>query len=143
MVQPSAKISGGIGADGPYWSGLAEGRFTLCRCASCGAWMWPAHHRCGKCGSWEQAWAEVAPEGRVYSWTRTWYGFDRTRERADGLPYVVILAEIPAADGARVLGVLEGDEDGLRIGAPVTGRILPPSPKSKGYPSIVWVLQRG
>jgi hypothetical protein len=29
-----------------------------------------------------------------------WYAFDRTAERAPDVPYVVVLAEIPAADGA-------------------------------------------
>lgn len=136
------RIAGGIGADGAYWSGLAEGRFKLCRCAECATWMWPAHHRCGACGAWDQEWVEVEPRGRVFAWTRTWYGFDRTRERAADLPYVVVLAEIPAAGGARVLGVLDGDDAGLKIGAAVTGRILSASPKSKGYPSISWALDR-
>jgi uncharacterized OB-fold protein len=56
------------------------------------------------------------------------------------VPYVVALAEIPHAGNSRVLGVLKGPEDGLRIGAPVYGVIEPPAPESKGYPSIRWVL---
>lgn len=102
--------------------------------------MWPAHYRCGDCGSWEQDWVDVEPVGAVYSWTRSWYAFERTRERADALPYVVILTELPQAGGARVLGVLQGDDSGLRIGAPVRGRIDPPSATTKGYPAIRWQL---
>lgn len=78
--------------------------------------------------------------GTVYSWTRTWYVFDRTRERADQVPYVVVLAEIPQAGSARVIGALSGPEDGLRIGAPVVGTIVPPSPRTKGYPAMTWRL---
>ena len=84
------------------------------------------------------SWDQVEPEGSVYSWTRTWYPF--VPGRADGLPYVVVLAELPAAGGARVLGVLDGPEDGLEIGAAVTGRIAPPTAQTLDRPSLRWVL---
>ena len=85
-------------------------------------------------------WVALDPVGTVFSWTRTWYAFDRTRERAEDVPFVVVLAEIPAAGASRVIGMLQGDETGLKIGVPVHGVILPPSPKSKGYPTICWRL---
>lgn len=107
------RINGGINADEKYWEFLEDSEFRLPRCAGCARWMWPAHFRCGDCGSWEQEWVPVDPSGSVYSWTRSWHAFDRTRERA---------------------------EDGLRIGAPVRGHIDPPSPKSKGYPALRWSL---
>ncbi|MGH8997922.1 MAG: Zn-ribbon domain-containing OB-fold protein [Acidimicrobiia bacterium] len=135
------KISGGIGADEPYWEHLAAGEFRLPRCAGCGRWTWPAHWRCGECGSWDLDWVALDPTGVVYSWTRTWYAFDRTRERAGQVPYVVVLAEVTGAGGARVMGVLAGDEDGLRIGAPVVGTIEPPSEQSLGYPALRWSLE--
>jgi uncharacterized OB-fold protein len=134
------KIVGGIGADDEYWRALERGEFRLPRCAGCGAWTWPAHFRCGHCGSWQMNWTALEPKGLVYSWTRTWYAFDRVLERAADVPYVTILAEIPAANGARVMGVLEGGEAGLRIGAAVAGLIAPPAEKTKGYPSIRWTL---
>ena len=134
------RIAGGIGADDEYWRGLELGEFRLPQCAGCGKWMWPAHFRCGACGAWELKWIALPPEGRIFTWTRSWYAFDRVRERAADLPYVTVVAEIPAADGARVIGMLEGSEASLRIGAPVRGRIAPPSEKSKGYPSVVWSI---
>jgi uncharacterized OB-fold protein len=132
------RITGGIGADDPFWEALKAGEFRLPRCRGCGRWTWPAHWRCGECGSWEFRWTAVEPVGTVYSWTRTWYPFDRTRGRAGNIPYVVVLVEVDATDGARVLGVLTGDEAPLKIGARVTGAVLPPSERSLGYPSIVW-----
>jgi uncharacterized OB-fold protein len=83
---------------------------------------------------------QLEPVGKVYSWTRSYYAFDRVKERAGDVPYVTVLAEIPAADGARVLGMLAGSEQGLRIGATVHGSITPPSIKAKHYPSIRWSL---
>jgi uncharacterized OB-fold protein len=134
------RISGGINADEKYWEFLEDGQFRLPRCAGCARWMWPAHYRCGDCGSWDQDWVPAEPAGSVYSWTRSWYVFDRTRERAEDMPYVVVLAELPDAGKARVIGVLDGPDTGLRIGARVRGHIDPPSPKSKGYPALRWSL---
>lgn len=134
------RISGGIGADAGFWEALEEGEFRLPRCAGCGRWTWPAHWRCGECGSWEFRWTAVEPAGTVYSWTRTWYAFDRTRERTGDVPYVVVLVEVDGTDGARVLGVLTGDEAPLKIGARVRGTIVEASEKAQGYPSVVWSL---
>ncbi|MBP7337116.1 OB-fold domain-containing protein [Niveispirillum sp.] len=134
------RITGGIGADDEYWRGLERGEFRLPRCAGCGRWMWPAHFRCGACGSWEMEWHRTVPKGTIYSWTRSWYAFERVKERAGDVPYVTALVEIEGAGGARVMGVLVGDETDLRVGAAVTGEILPPTEKAKGYPSIVWRL---
>jgi uncharacterized OB-fold protein len=134
------RLPGPIGADDEYWKGLARGEFVLSRCASCKTWIWPANYRCAACGSWELEWVPVEPVGRVFSWTRTWFPFDRVLERRDQLPYVVVLAEIPEADGARVMGVLHGPDERLAVGAPVRGIIKPPSREAKGYPSIVWQL---
>lgn len=139
----AGRIAGGVGADDRYWEALEDGEFRLPRCSGCGRWSWPADWRCGVCGSWEMDWVEVEPEGTVYSWTRSHYAFDRTRERAAEVPYVVVLAEIPAAGSVRVLGALAGDERGLRIGAPVRGRIEPPSEMTKGYAAIRWELCGG
>lgn len=140
MAVSERRINGGIAADDPFWEALEAGELRLPCCAGCGRWTWPAHWRCGACGSWEFRWTAVEPAGTVYSWTRTWYAFDRTTERAGDLPYVVVLVEVDGTDGARVLGVLTGDEAPLKVGARVTGTILPPSEKSLGYPSLVWSI---
>ncbi|GAA4711210.1 hypothetical protein GCM10023215_61750 [Pseudonocardia yuanmonensis] len=132
------RITGGIGADDRFWESLEEGEFRLPRCADCKRWMWPAHFRCGQCGSWEQLWEPVEMSGRIYSWTRAHYAFDRTKERTEDLPYVVVVAEVPAADGARVVGVLAGPDEGVHVGAEVRGHIDPPSEKAKGYPAVRW-----
>jgi uncharacterized OB-fold protein len=134
------RITGGIGADDRFWESLEEGEFRLPRCADCKQWMWPAHFRCGHCGSWDQLWEPVAMTGRIYSWTRCHYAFDRTKDRAEDLPYVVVVAELPGADGARVVGALAGPDEGVRVGIPVTGHIDRPSEKSKGYAAVRWTV---
>lgn len=139
---PDAPITGGIHADDGFWEGLAGGEFRMPRCGDCRRWRWPANWRCGECGGWVQEWVAVEPAGSVYTWTRSWMVFDRTTARGADVPYVVVLAEIPAANGARVLGALAGDEEGLAIGAPVRGRVASPEGRSLGYPSVVWELVR-
>ena len=124
--------------EAPYWEALAASRFTQPRCAACGTWYWPARFRCAECGSFDQEWVEVPAVGTVFSWTRTWYPF--VAGRADQLPYVVVLAELAQAGGARVLGVLDGDDGGLAIGAPVTGHIVGPSERSGGLATVTWRL---
>jgi len=136
------RIVGGIGADDPFWRSLEDGEFRLQRCDGCGAWTCPAHWRCGRCGSWDFQWVALEPVGKIFSWTRSWYAFERVAERAVDVPYVTVLAEIPQADGARILGVLDGGDQDLRIGAPVRGIITPPSAKSKHYASIRWRIER-
>ena len=74
------RIRGGIGADEEYWLALERGEFRISRCAGCRAWLGPAHFRCGKCGSWDFTWAKLEPVGKVFTWTRSSYAFDRVRE---------------------------------------------------------------
>jgi uncharacterized protein len=135
------KIIGGVSADDNYWAALEDGEFKLCRCAKCQAWMWPAHYRC-PCGSWDFSWVKLEPRGNIYSWVRTHYPFDRIQARAKDVPFVSVLAEIPEAGNVRVMGVLNGSEEGLRIGARVRGIILPPSEKALGYASITWRIEK-
>src|SRR3546814_3931465 len=72
-----------VGADGPYWQALAEGRLELPRCEGCNRWHWPAVFRCGECGSWDHRWHTVATEGTIFSWTRTWHPFDGSEGRSE------------------------------------------------------------
>jgi uncharacterized OB-fold protein len=127
--------------DAGFWSALEAGQFRLPRCPGCERWMWPADWRCASCGTFGLDWTEVALEGVVYSWTKTWYPF--VPERTDDLPYVVVLVELPAAGGSRLLGILTGDESALARGAPLTGHIEPPDDRTFGLPSVTWSLVNG
>lgn len=109
------------GIDVAYWEGLAAGELRLQRCDGCDRWRWGPAWRCPDCGSWELTWRRVEPVGRVFSWIRTHQAF--VPALVDAVPFVNVLVELPHADGRRMLGVLVGPEDGLRIGAPVRGVI--------------------
>ncbi|WP_167104512.1 Zn-ribbon domain-containing OB-fold protein [Mycobacterium sp. DL592] len=129
------------GLDGPHWDGLRSGRLTLQQCSECSTWIWSPRPMCPHCHSFQLSWRDVDPIGTIFSWTRTWQPF--TRESTGHLPYVVVLVELPAAGGRRIVGVL-ADADGVTptIGAPVRGHIEQP-PDDRHWPLIRWHLEEG
>lgn len=139
----NARVIGPIGphyngVDVEYWEGLAKGELRMQCCSACSNWIWGASWRCGECGGWDLPWKPVAAEGRVFSWIRTHQAF--SPEVASMVPYVTVLVELPRAGGRRVMGILVGSEEGLRIGADVKGVIQPASELTGGYPVMRWCL---
>jgi uncharacterized protein len=127
------------GIDESFWAGLQGGELRVQRCAGCQKWTWPPQWRCGTCGSWEFGWEGVEPAGLIFSWTRVHRAW--APEMGPFLPYVSLLVELPHAGDVRLMGMLVGSEEGLRIGARVTGVIQ--SPKATGeYPIMRWMLDR-
>jgi uncharacterized OB-fold protein len=126
------------GMDEPHWEALRGGRLELQRCKDCATWTWSPRAICPACHSFNMGWQQVEPAGTIYSWTRTWQPF--TPEATGHLPYVVVLVELPAAGGRRVMGVLE-HADGVtpRIGAAVRGVIESP-PDDEHWPLVRWHL---
>lgn len=126
------------GLDAPHWDGLRAGRLLLQRCTDCRTWVWSPRPICPGCHCFDMGWEAVEPRGTIYSWTRTWQPF--ARESTGHLPYVVVLVELPAADGRRVMGVL-AQSDGVipKIGAAVHGAIEQP-PDDAHWPLVRWHL---
>lgn len=132
-----ATATGPLGAEGPYWDGLLEGRLKLPRCRGCGAWHWPAVWRCGECGSWDHEWIERQLSGTTFSYTRTHHAFVGTE--AFARPFTTVLVSLTGIP-IRLVGVLEGSEEGLRIGAAVDGRIDRTAFGSHKIPALRWRL---
>ena len=124
--------------DFPYWDGLEGGELRIQRCSGCDRWCWPADWRCPACGGYEFRWERVEPTGRVFSWIRSHLPF--VPAFADLVPYVNVLVELPQAGNARIMGRLVGSEDGIRIGAPVSGQVEPASERTADLPVLVWSL---
>ena len=127
------------GPDGPFFAGLLAGEIRLPRCAQCGLWHWPAVFRCGECGSWQIDWLPVAGQGRLFSHARSWHRFAGSEGLE--LPYVSVLVELPQAGGRRLLGVLEGDDTGLKIGAAMQARISSVRFGEQEVPALRWRLK--
>jgi hypothetical protein len=134
--------------DDEFWRGLEDGVLKLPRCAGCGIWRWESVRaifgaviaRCGECGTWPMRWSNVDLIGLLYGWVRTNQPLFGVEERWNDVPYVTIEVTVAENNGPRVMGLLQGGTDGLRIGATVRGSILPPTTSSKWYPALSWSL---
>ena len=106
------------GLNKPYFDGANEQKLVLQRCNGCGKFQWGPEWICHRCHAFELGWAEVKPEGVIYSYERIWHPVHPAlKERG---PYVVVLVELPHADGVRVIGNLLGDaQSPVAIGSQV------------------------
>ena len=134
-VDPSTLTSG---ADQAYFAGLMKGEVRLQYCEGCGTHHWPAVFRCPDCGSWDHVWRAVQPRGTIYSWTRTWHSFGGLD--AFETPFVSVVVSLQDVPSVRLLGVLQGKEDGLAIGAQVTGRTHSIEFLGRPVPALSWSL---
>ncbi len=106
------------GLDTEYWKAASEDRLVVQRCQSCGRHQWGPEWICSNCRSFDLGWAEVEPRGVIYSWERIWHPVHPAV--AEACPYVVVLVELPHADGVRMVGNLVGEAtDPVEIGAAV------------------------
>ena len=135
MAEPARATTG---ADQRYWQALAAGGLELPRCQGCGRWHWPAVWRCGDCGSWNHEWLAVPRTGSVFTWTRTWHPFGGLEGIAR--PFVTVVVALDGADHTRLVGILEGDEGGVAIGAPVMGHIGETTFAGQAIPALRWRL---
>ncbi|HEX5367239.1 MAG TPA: OB-fold domain-containing protein [Acidimicrobiales bacterium] len=106
------------GLDAPWWAATAEHRLVVQRCAGCGRHQWGPEWVCHRCRSFDLDWVDVAPRGVIYSWERVWHPVHPAL--AEACPYVVVLVELPHADGVRMVGNLLGEPtDDVVIGSDV------------------------
>lgn len=106
--------------DRPYWDGLRAERLLLQRCRRCARFQWGPEWICHRCLNFDLEFAEVAPRGVIYSHERVWHPVHPALKEQG--PYVIVLVELPQADGVRVVGNLLGDPaQQLVIGAEVSG----------------------
>ncbi|HXA28417.1 MAG TPA: Zn-ribbon domain-containing OB-fold protein [Candidatus Angelobacter sp.] len=99
-----------------FWTGGAEGRLMIARCASCGYWLHPPGPVCPECLSREVGAQEVSGRGTVNTFTvnhQPWHP-------AFATPYVIALVELDEQPQLRlVTNLVDCDPAQLRIGMPV------------------------
>ncbi len=115
-----APAPSGDGLDEPFWSGLREECLRLQFCEACSRYQWGPEWICHRCCAFDLSFRPVEAVGRIYSYERVWHPVHRAL--ADFGPYIVVLVELPHADGARLVGNLLGDaRQSVIIGQPVHG----------------------
>jgi uncharacterized OB-fold protein len=106
------------GLDRPYWEAARRHRLVAQRCNACATWQWGPEWICHACHSFDVGFADVAGPGRIFSWERVWHPVHPAL--VGGVPYVVVLVELPGAGGIRMIGNLVGDPRApVAIGAEV------------------------
>jgi uncharacterized OB-fold protein len=127
------------GLDAAYWQGLQENRLMIQRCSSCHKWQWGPEWVCFRCHGFDLGFEEVQPRGFIYSHERVWHPVHPALKEQG--PYVVILVEIPEADGIRVVGNLLGDpQQELIIGSEVTGVFEHHGDETPSFTLLQWQL---
>ena len=102
---------------GGFFAATADGRLAVCRCQDCGSVLHLPKAHCHHCGGWNVGWANVAPLGRLYSWTTVHHA----SHPAFPVPYTIVLVELDDNPAVRLVGHLPG-EPALRAGQPMRAR---------------------
>jgi uncharacterized OB-fold protein len=106
----------GLGAE--FWDAARRHELVVQRCNDCKAFQWGPEWICNECHSFDLGYEQVSGKGRIYSWERAWYPVHPALK--NGVPYIVVLVELPDAGNIRMLGNLLGDpEQEVEIGAEV------------------------
>lgn len=125
------------GPASPFWQGLVENRLRIQKCAHCGSWQWGPEYICSNCHSFELDWVVVEPKGKIYSWTRIWQAAQSALAQAT--PYLVVLVELDAAPGVRLIGNLLGPgAQDAPIGAAVEGVFEQHTCEEPAYALLQW-----
>jgi uncharacterized OB-fold protein len=127
------------GLDEPFWSGLRNEQLMLQRCRSCRRWQWGPEWVCHRCHSFDVGYEQTEPIGILYSHERVWHPVHPTL--AEQGPYVVVLVELPQADGVRIVGNLLGDPlQPLEIGARLHGVFEHHADADPPFTLLQWVV---
>jgi uncharacterized OB-fold protein len=110
--------------NGEFWAGTDRGELLVKQCGACAHHHWPPRLGCPYCGSGDLKWVAVDPRGSVFSWTVVHRsqtpGFDMDT------PYAVVLVELAAAKGVRMVGnLVDAPPDKLKAGLAVEAVFTP------------------
>ena len=106
----------GLGAE--FWESARRHELVVQRCNACKAFQWGPEWICNECHSFDLGYEQVSGRGTIYSWERAWYPVHPALK--NGVPYIVVLVELPDAGNVRMVGNLLGaPEQEVEIGGEV------------------------
>jgi uncharacterized OB-fold protein len=98
----------------PFWDATKEGRLSIQRCTTCGAYWWLPELACRDCRTETLEWTDVSGRGEVYSFVV----LHQAAVSAFTAPYAV--AVITLAEGPRFMAdLVDVDPADVTIGMPV------------------------
>jgi uncharacterized OB-fold protein len=103
----------------PFWDGLKDGKLMLCRCDDTGRWIHPPLERSRFTGG-PVSFEPVSGKGTVYSYIVVHQALVPGRTP----PYVIGIIELAEQPGLRISAIINADPAAVRIGHPVTMRVV-------------------
>ena len=89
---------------GGFFAAALKHELVVRSCRSCLTVLHPPRAHCSSCGGWDTGWQQLPGTGRVVSWTVV----EHPIHPAFPVPYTVLLVELDGAEGARLVGHLDG-----------------------------------
>jgi len=71
----------------PFWEASRRHSLVAQKCNDCGYLRFPPVEVCAKCWSEDQSWAEISPEGTLWSYVVYHRALDASKK--DDIPYVI------------------------------------------------------
>ncbi|MBM3139154.1 MAG: DNA-binding protein [Chloroflexi bacterium] len=107
LPAPAPHIDG-LGKE--FWEATRRHELLVQFCGACENYQWGPEFLCHHCHDWDSlSYRRVEPRGRIYSWERNWYPAHPALQT--GVPYLVVLVELPGAGNVRMVGNLLGDPE--------------------------------
>jgi hypothetical protein len=120
-----------------YWEAVRRHELLVQRCNKCRTWQWGPEFICYNCHSDDLGYEKVSGRARIYSWERPWYPVHPALQK--GVPYIVVLVELPDAGNVRMVGNLLGDpHQEVVIGAEVEAAYEDHSDADPPYTLVHW-----
>jgi hypothetical protein len=106
-----------------FYEGCKKHELLIQRC-SCGKFRFPPQDMCPECNSMEFEWTKVSGEGRIVTFTVIPHFEPRSMPMAswpgDGYPIMVIVVELPDADGVHIVSnIIDCEPEDIKVGMPV------------------------
>lgn len=99
---------------GGFFEAARRGELAVRRCDGCDAVLHVPRAYCRHCGSWEGRWDVVDGRATLHSWTVV----EHQVHPAYPTPYTVVLVDLDAAPGTRLVGQIPGAPE-LTAGMPM------------------------
>jgi uncharacterized OB-fold protein len=99
-----------------FWTGGADGKLLILRCAGCGRWVHPPAAECPTGDGGALAPEAVSGKGTVFTFTVNRHPYNP----AVPLPYVIAIVELPEQQDLRFMtNIVNCDPESVTIGMPV------------------------
>ncbi len=118
-----------------------QGRLAVTRCMECKITYLPPRIYCEQCfADLSEAWADVAPEGHVHTYTVVYV--DHNGQRLES-PEVIAFIRIEGSDGGLVSRLLDVQPADVHADMPVAAVLAPPRRRRGTLADIVGFAPRG